>query len=299
MSINIPSLFVRQYATNITLLLQQMGSKLRGTVTEGHYKGEQASPVDQVGQVAMQKVTQRFAPMGRVDATVDRRWVFPSDYDLPQMIDKFDKLRLLTDPESAYVRNAVLAAGRQIDIDIITAFTADAKTGVNGGTTTTVVAGNEVDVSVGGTNSRLNVQKLLDVKEKMRANHVDFDIDTIYCGLTAKDESALLQEIQIVSSDFNGGGDRPVLKDGKLQRFLGINFVYCEQIEETAAGTNEVDVPVWAKSGMHLGFWEDIRTNVAQRHDIQGEPFQSYVYLTIGATRIEENKIYTIESYRA
>ena len=103
MSINIPTHFAQQYATNIVLLLQQMGSKLRGTVMEGTYIGSQASPVDQVGQVEMQAVVSRFAPMGRVDATLDRRWVFPSDFDLPQMIDSFDKLRLITDPESVYV----------------------------------------------------------------------------------------------------------------------------------------------------------------------------------------------------
>lgn len=298
MSINIPSLFARQYATNIQLLLQQMGSKLRGTVTEGHYKGSQASPVDQVGSVSMVPVTQRFAPMGRVDATVDRRWVFPSDFDLPQMVDRFDKLRLLTDPESVYVQNAVFAAGREIDKAIITAFQATAKTGINGGTNTSFTSDNEIDVSEGGTNSRLNVAKLLAVKELARANHVDLERDPLYLGLTAKDESALLQEIQIVSSDFNRQ-DKPVLVDGVITKFLGINFVYCEQIEATAAGTNEVDVPVWAKSGMHLGIWNDITTSVSQRHDVQGEPFQSYVYLTIGATRIEEDKIYNIESYRA
>jgi len=150
MSINIPSLYAQEYATNIQLLLQEKGSKLRSAVTEGRYRGSQASPVDQVGSVEMQQVTQRFAPMGRVDAAVDRRWVFPTDFDLPQMIDTFDKLRLLTDPESVYVQNAVLAAGRQLDKLIITAFQAAAKTGVSGATSTTVVAGNEVDVAVGG-----------------------------------------------------------------------------------------------------------------------------------------------------
>ena len=298
MSINIPTHFAQQYATNIVLLLQQMGSKLRGTVMEGTYIGSQASPVDQVGQVEMQAVVSRFAPMGRVDATLDRRWVFPSDFDLPQMIDSFDKLRLITDPESVYVQNAVLAAGRKMDTLIIKAFQATAKTGVSGATSTSFTSANEIDVDIGGTNSRLNVQKLLNVKELMRANFVDLENDPIYCGLTAKDESALLQEIQIISSDFNGQ-DRPVLKDGRLTRFLGINFVYCELIEADAAATNEVNVPVWAKSGMHLGLWNDISTSVSKRNDIQSEPYQAYIYMTAGATRIEENKVYNIESYRA
>lgn len=299
MSLNIPDHYTISFSTNVMLLLQQKGSKLRGTVTEGSYTGKQASPVDQIGKVEMQQVTNRFAPMPRVDATVDRRWVVPSDFDLPQLIDSFDKLRLLTDPESSYTQNAVFAAGRKIDVLILQATTGTAKTGEQGATNTSFTSGNEVDVAIGGSNSKLNVTKLLGVKEKMRANFVDFDMDEIYCPLTAADEAALLGEIQIISSDFNGGGERPVLKDGKIQRFLGINFVYCELTESVMAGTNEVTVPVWAKSGMHLGLWNDVATEISRRNDLRGVPWQSYVTGTFGATRIEENKVYAIESYRA
>lgn len=298
MSINIPTFYAQSYSTNVALLLQQKGSMLRGTVEEGRYVGTQASPVDQVGKVEMQDVTERFAPMGRVDAATDRRWCFPSDFDLPQMVDTFDKLRLFSDPESKQVQNAVYAAGRKIDRVIITAFMANAKTGVSGATTTAFTAANEVDVAVGGANSKVNVSKLINVKRLMRANFVDFENDPIYIGLTAQDEESLYNQIQVISSDF-AGTDRPVLQEGKVTRFLGMNFVYCELIESVATGTNEVNVPVWAKSGMHLGLWNDITTSIAKRHDVQGEPFQAYVYMTCGATRIEENKVYNIESYRA
>jgi len=53
-------------------------------------------------------------------------------------------------------------------------------------------------------------------------------------------------------------------------------------------------VPVWAKSGMHLGVWGDIQTSISQRHDLQGEPWQAYVKMTMGATRLEEDKIVKI-----
>jgi hypothetical protein len=297
MSANIPGHFVRSYSQNVQLLLQQRGSKLRMCVDEGSYVGDQASPVDQLGAVEMQQVVSRFAPMGRVDAATDRRWVFPTDYELPQLIDKFDKLRLLTDPESRYVENAVLAAGRKIDATIIQAFLATAKTGVNGATSTSFTAGNEVDVAVGGTNSRLNVAKLHAVKELIRANHIDPDEDPCYVGVTAKDESALLKEIEMISSEFKGG-DAPVLRDGKLDRFLGLNFVYCELIETIAAGTSEVNVPVWARSGMHLGIWNDISARIDERPDLSSVPYQAYVTLTCGATRIEEKKVFNIESFR-
>jgi len=297
MSVNLPNWYARQYSTNIQLKLQAMGSLLRPYVTEGHYVGDQASPVDFMGSVEMQDVTQRFAPMGRVDAATDRRWVFPVDSDLPQMIDKFDKLRLLTDPESKMVENGVLAAGRRMDKHILNAFFADAKTGVSGAATTTFTAANEVDVAVGGANSRLNVEKLLSVKELMRAKHVDFEREQIYCILTAKDESALMREAEITSREFNG--DAPVMQDGRLVRFLGINFIYCELAESVLAGTNEVTIPVWVKSGMHLGMWNEITSDISQRKDIQGLPWQAYIYMTAGGTRIDEDKVYAIESYRS
>jgi hypothetical protein len=298
MSVNIPNHFVIQFSTNITMLLQYKGTKLRSHVTEGSYVGEQASPVDQVGQIEMQQVTGRFTPMPRVDADVDRRWVVPSDWDLPQLIDKFDKLRLLTEPESTYTQNAVIAAGRTLDRLILQATTGTAKTGKQGGTNTSFNSANEVGVNVGGTNSRLNVAKLLELKEKMRGNHVDFDTDEVYVIMTAKDEASLMTEMQIISSDFNGK-DRPVLREGKISEFLQFLFVYCELAEETMAGTNKVTVPAWAKSGMHLGLWNDISTSITQRNDLRSEPWQSYVYMTAGATRLEENKVYSIVSYRA
>lgn len=298
MSINVPTWYVQQYSQNVNLLLQQKGSKLRNAVMSGSYTGKQASPVDQMGAVEAQRVTGRFNPMGRIDAPTDRRWVFPVDYDLPQLIDTFDKLRILTDPQSAYVTNSVYAMGRAMDTEIIIAFLAAAKTGEQGATSTSFTAGNEVDVAVGGSNSRLNVAKLKAVRELAMANHIDLQEDPLYCGLTAKDDSALLDEIQIISRDFNGD-DRPVLKDGKIERFLGINFVPCELIETVAAGTNEVNVPVWTKSGMHLGNWMEIQTSISKRNDIQGEPWQAYVLGSFGATRIDEKKVFNIESYRA
>lgn len=298
MSANIPTHFVRQYGTNLALLLQQRGSKLRPYVTMGSYVGDQASPVDQIGAVEAQQVTSRFAPMNRVDASLDRRWVFPTDYDLPQLIDSFDKLRLLTDPESSYVVNATYALGRKMDAAIIAAFTGTAKTGVAGATSTSVLAGNEIDVAVGGANSRLNVAKLKGVIEVAMSHNIDLDNDPLYCAIPAKDHSALLDEIQIISSEFNGG-DRPVLKDGKVSSFLGIQFIHCELVESLAAGTNEVNIPVWCKSGMHLGMWNDITTSISKRNDLQGEPWQAYAKATFGATRIEEKKVFNIESYRA
>lgn len=294
MSINIPTHFVQQYSANIQLLLQQKGSKLRGSVMTGSHVGKQASPVDQIGAITAQKVTTRFGPMGRVDAPTDRRWVFPIDYDLPQLIDSFDKLRLLADPASSYVQNSTYAMGRAQDDEIIAAFFADAKTGESGGTTTSFATSTQtVGVSTGGTTSNMNVAKLRAAKKILMANEVDLDNDPIYCIITADEHDALLNEIQVVSTDFNS---KPVLVDGKVTQFLGINFIHCERLQtgtDDASGTSTM-VPMYARSGMYLGMWNDISTDISQRKDLQGLPWQAYAYGSFGATRLEEKKIVRI-----
>lgn len=291
MTINAPTFYVQQFATNVQLLLQQKESKLSGRVTIGSYVGKQASPVDQMGAIAMQPVTGRFQPMGRVDAPTDRRWIFPSDFDLPQLYDNLDRLRQITDPRSTAVANAVAAANRQKDDLIIAAFFADAKTGETGATTTSFPAGQQVAVNFGSaSNVGLTVAKLREAKRIHMANEVDIDSDPLTCVVTAKQHDNLLSEAQIISTDFN---DRPVLVDGKITRFLGIDIVHCERLG--VDGSSYRRVPIYARSGMHLGIWNDITTSVSQRHDLQSEPWQSYVYMTAGATRLEEKKVVEVK----
>jgi hypothetical protein len=295
MSVNIPNHYAQQYATNVDLLLQQKDSRLRSLVTQGQYIGEQASPVDQVDSVEMQSVTGRFEAMPRVDADTARRWVQPQDFDLPQLIDSFDKLRLLTDPNSVFVQNAVNAAKRKMDDVIITAFFASAKTGKTGSSSTSFPSTQQVAVTQGASAATgLTVAKLREARRILRANEVDLDMDPITCVVSSKQEDNLLAEAQVISLDFN---DRPVLVDGRLKSFLGMNFVPSERLAVDANSYRRV--PVFAKSGMHLGIWNDITTDISQRKDIRGLPFQAYVYMTVGATRLEEKKTVEIKCSEA
>lgn len=288
---NVPAHFAQQFASNINLLLQQKDSRLRSCVMTGNHQGEQASPVDQVGAVEMQDVVSRFAPMGRVDAALDRRWVDPQSSDLPQLLDSFDKLKLLIDPTSTYVQNAVAAAKRKQDRQIISAFFATAKTGKTGSDTTSFPGSQQVAVNHGASgNVGMTVAKLREAKKRLMAAEVELDTDPLFMAITAAQHDNLLGEALVVSTDFN---DRPVLVDGKITRFLGINFIHTELVG--LDGSSYRRVPVWAKSGMYLGLWEDMQTSISKRNDLSGEPWQAYVKQTVGATRLEEKKIIEIK----
>jgi hypothetical protein len=298
-SINLPQLYGQQFATNVAMLLQQKTSRLRDAVTyQSGYRGKQVSPVDQLGAIEMTQVLGQFPPIGRVDAPVDRRWVAPLAFDLPQMVDTFDKLKVLSDPQSSYLTNAIQGANRKFDDLIIAAFTANAQTGETGATSTPILAGNTVSVNLGGTASNMNVDKLKRGVRLLRGHEVDPD-DQIFCAISAIEEESLLNEITIVSQDYNpmgGPGNMPVLREGRLERFLGVQFIHSERLvvgTDDAAGQSR-SCPMWAKSGMHLALWADVNTDVSQRRDLAGHPWQVYIYMMANATRLEEKKIVRI-----
>lgn len=281
--------FVSQFSSNIQLLLQQKDSRLSGAVSRGMHKGKAASPVDQVGSVAATKVTTRYATLTPNDVPTDRRWVYPVDYEWNTIVDHFDKLRMVLDPTSTYNQAAVAAMNRAMDDEIITAMWGTAKTGETGGTSTTFLSGQQIAYNFGaGGGTGLTVAKLKEARRLLRAADVDPD-EQFFIAVTAKQEYDLLQEAQVVSRDFN---TKPVLVDGKLNQFLGFNFIHTERL--VTDGTYR-RIPVWCKSGLYLGEWEGMSSNITQRTDLSGQPYQIYVKGTFGATRIEEKKIVEIK----
>lgn len=287
----IPLFYVQQFSSNIQLKLQQKGSRLSQSVMSGNHVGSQASPVDQFGAINANKVANRYAPISPVDAPTDRRWVFPQDYDLAQLLDSFDKLRLLIDPMGSYVTNAVYALGRAKDQEILNGLLGVNYVGNNGSSTVSVPNSQIVSVQQGAASAtNLTVAKLRKAKQILMSNYVDLDQDAIYMAINGINHDSLLAETQIISTEFN---DRPVLVDGKITRFLGIDFIHTELV---TTGTDDIGgtstmLPVWAKSGAYAGIWMDMTTDVSQRKDLTSLPYQAYAMGTFGGTRLEEKKV--------
>jgi hypothetical protein len=291
MADNIASVYAVQYGTNISLLLQQKGSKLRTAVQTGSYKGKASEVVTQYGATAARAVSTRYTPIVPVNTPNNRRWVFPEDFDWADLIDNFDKLRLLADPQSAYAQNGLYAMGRAMDDVIISGMLGDNKTGEAGGTTTQFDSTNQrvaVNYAASG-NVGLTVDKLREARRILMENEVDLDAEPVYCAISAEQHDDLLGQIQVVSSDFNS--DTPVMKDGKVMQFLGINFIHSERLPLSSTFRR---CPVWVPSGVHLGMWNDIMSDITQRRDLSSHPYQVYLMGTFGATRTEEKKVVDI-----
>lgn len=291
MSINIPTHYVEEYTSMLQLLLQQRESKFSAAVMTGMHVGDQAVPVDQIGAVEMSEVNVRFEPKTRTDAPTDRRWVYPQSFDLQQLIDSIDKLKILTDPQGAYLQSSLQAANRKKDDVIIDAFFADANTGRNGSTTTSFPAGQQIAVTVGAAAATgLNYAKLRDVSKLMQENEVDLEAERLWMAISPRQHDDLLGQIEVISTDYNS---RPVLIDGMVRSFMGINFIISNRLD--VDGSSYRRCPAWVASGMHMGMWQDVRANIRVAEEVRNNPIEVYTYGTFGATRVEEKKVIEVK----
>lgn len=285
MSYEVSVASVQQYTTNVGLLLQQRGSKLRDCCTMGSYTGKAAKVVEQIGAVEARERTTRHADTPLISTPHDARWVHPRDFDWADLIDNEDKLRMLIDPTSPYAVNGAYALGRKLDDLIIDAALGTSLTGENG-TTSTVFDTTNQQVAVGAAG--LTVGKLREAKKILLANEVDVEMDELFIAVTAQQLDDLLGTTEVTSSDYN---TVKALVQGDIDTFMGFKFKHTERLG--VDGSSYRRVIAWAKSGMHVGMWNDISGRVSERDD-KNYAHQVYVNGTFGATRTEEGKVVEI-----
>jgi len=284
-------LYTTQFSTNLELLLQQMGSKLRGKVREGFHVGKMASPINQIGAIVAKAPSGRFSPKERTDPNFVRRWVFPGEREIDQLIDSFDELQTIVDPKAQYTENATMAVGRDWDDALIAAATGTAQTGndaANLSSETFNTTNFQVSATFGASAANgLTVAKLIEAKRIFRHYHNDLETDPLCAVIGSQQESDLLNQVQVVSTEFN---DRPVLVDGKITRFLGYDIVVSERLPQTTVNVTR-GVLLFVRSGLYLGMWKDLTNRVSIRNELSGEPWDLWTSWMRGASRLQPGKI--------
>jgi len=277
---NITTAFVKQFKDNVMMLVQQQGSRLRPTVTlKPGIVGEEAYQ-DQLGADEAARRTTRNADTPITNPDHKRRRISMYDYEVAKLLDKADKLKMLIDPTSDYVRNGAWALGRAMDDEIIDAVSGTAYAGKAGGTSTVLPSAQKV--AVGGAG--LTLAKLLSAREILNASDVDPDEDQ-FCIVTAGQLTDLLNTTEVKSTDYNSVH---ALVSGKIDTFLGFKFFRTQRLDTDASDSRLV--LCYARSGIVLGIAQDIQARVSERAD-KSYSTQTYLSLGIGATRLEEEKV--------
>tara|TARA_R100000700_G_scaffold6635_1_gene10273 strand:+ start:999 stop:1874 length:876 start_codon:yes stop_codon:yes gene_type:complete len=291
MSSQITTSFVEQYSSNVAMLSQQMGSKLRGSVDVETVRGKNAF-FDQVGVTAAQLRTSRHGDTPQIDTPHSRRRLSLADYEWADLVDDVDKVRMLVDPTSSYARAAAAAMNRAMDDVIITAFNASANTGVAGGTSTALPSGQKTATS--DQSDGLTIAKLLAAKKILDNNDVDPSLKRyIVCG--PQQISDLLGTTQVTSSDYN---TVKALAEGSINSYLGFEFIMSTRLNKDATNTTDRLVFAYTEDAIKLGIGKDISAKISERAD-KSYSTQVYYCMSLGAVRMEEEKVVQIPCHEA
>ena len=292
----VPEHHVRSFTTNVMLDVQRQGGLFRNAVTTGTYTGEGCQAVNYIGQARFNKRQTRWDDTKLTELEHTQRWVFPEDNDFATLVDRIDRLRMIYDPTSPYVEAVRVGYNVEEDITIIKSFFAAAFTGKNGVTSTPFDAANVIPLNATG----LTVAKLRLARKRLKQNRIALlgarstsgRGEQPYIACTAKHKDDLLGETQTTSSDFAAV---KALVDGEVNRFMGFEFLECEDVEQDPAVPTTDWLPVWVPSAMHIGDWQNMQIQITPRADKNNLP-QIHACFTQGATRLHEKKVLKIEA---
>ena len=287
MSSQITEAFVQQYSNNVQMLSQQKGSLLRGVVDVESVVGKHAY-FERIGAVSAQKRVSRHSDTPQIDTPHSRRRVSMSDFEWADLIDQQDRVRTLIDPTSSYALAAAYAMGRSMDDEIIAAVSGNAFGGETGSTTIALPAGQKITES--GT-AGLTIAKLRTAKETLDAASVDPSLPrTIVVG--PRQITDLLGTTEVTSSDFN---TVKALANGEINQFMGFNFIVSNRL---AINSSKRECLLFTNDAIKLALGKDVVTRIDERSD-KGYATQVYVCMTMGATRLEDEKVVTIQAHEA
>ena len=288
MSFQITTALKEEFNATFQVLMQQMESRLEGAVRveSGAYGRNEF--FDQISATAAQKRTTRHADTPLISTPHLRRRVSLDDYDWADLIEKFDKLKTVTDPQSAYLKNAVAAMNRAKDDAIIAQFNATCYGGMDG---TTSYAFDTANKQILHASTGLTLAKLLSAKQKLDADEVPEDGRFVVCG-SKQINNDLLNTTEVKSADYN---TVKALARGEIDTFLGFKFIRSERL--TVASSVRYCY-AFQRDSMLLAICSDISTDISTRAD-KNNAVQVYAGMSVGATRMDEDGVVEIQAYEA
>ena len=304
MSFEITNSFVEQYRANYLLLSQQMDSRLRMTCQEESVVGRNFYG-ERIGANAGQDVDERHGDTPLNPTQYSRRRGSMIDWDIADLVDDFDRFKMLADPDSTIVRSFVAAANRRIDKHIYDALGGTAAAGQSGGTTINnydvgecrlVDSGGAV-VTPGSDHSAASatantIAKLLTCKQLLDEGDIDPSRQRFFVQ-NPYNLAQLLNTTEIKSADYN---TVKALAQGQIDTFMQFKFLILQDYKDATKG-HLVDSPAetageavecyaWAQDAIKLGVGKDTTTRISERADTRYST-QAYVKQSFGSVRVE------------
>jgi hypothetical protein len=175
-----------------------------------------------------------------------------------------------------------------MDDVVISAALGTSFTGETGSTSTVLPSTQKI--AEAGT-AGLTIAKLRTAKEKFDLASVDPSLPR-FLVVGPRQVSDLLGTTSVTSSDFN---TVKALVNGEVDTFMGFKFITSTRL---AIASSKRLCLAFAGHGIKLALGKDVMTRIDERSD-KGYSTQVYVCMSIGATRMEESKVVSIQAHEA
>lgn len=287
-SITIDQSFVDQFSTNVHMLAEQRMSRLLRTIMREDEVTGESFTVERIGATtggntaqdpagAAHPINERHGETPLDNTPHTRRWGFLADYDVADLIDRQDRVRMLIDPDSAYTMKHAGTMGRTIDDIVFAALGGSVAEGRQG---TTIVPYDTSNQQVASGSVGLTVAKIRRAKKILDKSEVD-PFYKRYFVTSADGIDELLEDDKISSSDYN---NVKALVRGEVDTFLGFEFVRSERVPLVGAERGDF---AYVQPAVRFAMPKPPSSISADRPD-RRHAKQIYTCMTAGAVRAED-----------
>jgi hypothetical protein len=262
---------------------QQMTSRLKPYLQVKQMSGD-VFAYDGLGRVEAREIAGRNVPATFDDIQHNRRKITRRRFVINLPIDETDVRGSLMNPQSNYAQAIAAGAMRQYDRVAYQCAFASVLTGRD--FETTVSAATDGVLTVDAT-AGLTYEKILEINQNFMDNDVGEDQqEKIFMTITGDEHTALMQEEELISSDFNRAF---VVEKGRIRNAAGIDLI------PFAAAVPSPIIPVVSSQrqllaassrGICLGISKEMSIKIQERNDLI-ETSQVQVVFEIGAVRTE------------
>ena len=284
MSFQVTEAFVQQFSSNFYHLSQQMESRFGSAVrVEAGIVGD-SKKINRIGATAAQKKTTRHGDTPLIETPHTTRWIDLDDYEWADLVDELDKKKMLSSPDSEYLKAGISAMNRSKDDVIYAAMRGSARTASG---TTALPSGQKIAVGATG----LTKAKLVSARKLFRSNEADGENgEELYITYGAEQLEDLLNDTSLTSLEYNTVMSLLEGDIAKGRKLMGFKPIPSERLSKVST---DRFVCAWAKSGVALGVGAEIQTRLTERAD-KSYAMQPYARMSIGAVRVEEAKVVEI-----
>lgn len=289
MSQTVDVAFVQAFQDTVQILAQQKPSKFRDAVRFRTGVVGKYDHFERLGGAELGTVIARHSPHIVLNPEHSRRRAIFVDKDGTVLLDTFDQVKMLIDPQSEYAQLLSYATNRAIDSTILTAAIASA-TAVSAADATSAVtlaswkSGVHV-IANGGTNMTMAKLRLA----KRRMDEDDVEEEDRHLAISPAGLDKLLSDSTVTSSDFN---TIRALVNGEINTYLGFMF---HKTTMLALAGNIRSCIAWQKQGIGCSLGLEVVPEIDRRVDLAGNPIQVAAKLSLGGVRIEEARVVQID----